>query len=262
MNNPQRAFAAALLDPQPLVPPGLRVAEGVDAARRFAVHRNNISSALTDALAAGFPVTRALVGEAFFRAMARARIVRDPPRSPVLGEYGAGFAEFIEGFAPAASVPYLADIARLECLRVQAFHAADATALDSNAFAALLADPARLTATRLRLHPAARWLCSPHAVRSIWNAHQHLEDTADADLSVLDPTRAEAVLVARPQLRVVTVPLPPGGADLLDALSTGHTLGDAAAAASTRHPTAQLSTLLALIVEYGLAIALDPPLEH
>ena len=42
----------------------------VAPARRFAVYRNNVAAGLIRALEARFPVTRRLVGDDFFRAMA------------------------------------------------------------------------------------------------------------------------------------------------------------------------------------------------
>ena len=98
-------------------------------ARRFRVYRNNVYAGLIDVLAGRFPVVARLVGEEFFRAMARLYVEREPPSSAVLLRYGANFANFIAGFPPAAPVPYLADMAALEWLRHSAYHAADAAAL-------------------------------------------------------------------------------------------------------------------------------------
>ena len=123
-------FASALLSPDESCPQGLFSYNGADPASRFAVYRNNVHSSLINALAAGYPVTLQLVGDEFFRAMAGVYVQGFPPTSALINEYGGDLADFIQGFAPAASVPYLADVARLERLRVRAYHAADAVALD------------------------------------------------------------------------------------------------------------------------------------
>ena len=68
----QALFAATLLDPTLPCPPGLTAWNGSDLTRRLAVHRNNVVVSLVDALADTFPVTQQLVGEDFFRTMARA----------------------------------------------------------------------------------------------------------------------------------------------------------------------------------------------
>ncbi|MFP5375122.1 MAG: DUF2063 domain-containing protein [Gammaproteobacteria bacterium] len=250
------AFAAALLDPARPPPAGLRVPPGADPARRFAVHRNNLVVSLVDALAEAFPVARALVGERFFRAMARARVLADPPRSPILAEYGEGFAGFIAGFAPAAGVAYLADVAALEQLRVRAFNAADAEPVATATLGALAQDPDRLVAARLRLHPAAHWLSSAYPVLSIWSAHQGLDDPAGADLGRVDLARAEVVLVARDRgLAVHCSALPAGAVALLDALRAGQALGDACAAAFAAGGDPQ--TLFAMLVGRQLVVGID-----
>jgi hypothetical protein len=70
--------------------------------------------------------------------MAGAFARANPPRSPVMAHYGAGFAGFIEEFPPAAGLPYLADVARLELLRVHAYHAVEAQAVSPESIALLL----------------------------------------------------------------------------------------------------------------------------
>jgi hypothetical protein len=152
------AFAAALLDPALPCPGRLRAWNGSDATRRFSVHRNNVVGSLVDALADTFPVVQALVGTEFFGAMAAGFVRAQPPRSPLMHRYGGELPAFIEGFAPARSLPYLSDVARLEFARVQACHAADAQPLTAELAGAVLASGVDLAALRPVLHPALRWL--------------------------------------------------------------------------------------------------------
>jgi hypothetical protein len=258
----QQDFAAALRVPALSIPAGLGVGGRQDAERRFAVHRNNFVVTLIDALAESFPVTQALVGTAFFRAMARERVLAAPPRSPVLVDYAIDFPEFIALFPPAASVPYLADVARIEALRIQAYHAADATPLPEAAYRALLAAPERLAVARLDLHPACRWFHSRHAAYSIWQAHQGLQDLSAARLENLDVARPEDVLIARPSLDVITTGLPEGAIALLDALANGEPLVLACQAAHAANEGADDSALFTTLIRYGLVAGLDPVLEN
>lgn len=258
----QAAFAGALLDPARPEPSGLLVGADIAPKGRFAVHRNNMVVGLVDALASAFPVTQALVGRDFFRAMARARVLADPPRSRIVADYGDGFAEFIVGFAPAVDVPYLADIALLENLRRRAYHAADADPVAAAEFAALADAPETLAATRVVLHPACSWLRSDHAVLTIWNAHQTIDDPGRADLAAIDPARSETVLVTRPQLEVHVAALPDGGIEFLDALREGLALGAAMDRACGARILAQPQPLLAMLVGHGLCIRLASPPEH
>jgi len=110
----QRAFAAAILTEEATPLAGIVKANGIAAERRIQVYRNNSLITLGEALKATFPVVCRLVDERFFDYAARSFIRAHPPRQPRLAEYGDGFADFIGGFAPAQSLPYLADVARLE----------------------------------------------------------------------------------------------------------------------------------------------------
>ena len=225
---PQRDFAAALLDPQRPAPPGLRSWNGSDPAARFAVHRNNVVSSLVDALADAFPVVQELVGAEFFRAMAGVFVRRAPPRSPVLAWYGDGFADFIEGFEPARSVAYLADVARLEYARVLAWHAGDAEPVKADAVARALASGEDIAELKLAFHPSVQLLVSRHAVVSIWGAHQGLGDLAEVEVG-----RAETALVLRPALEVLVLALAPGAADFMRIRRDGVAIVDVRACLET-----------------------------
>ena len=210
---PQADFTAALLDPELACPEGLRAWNGSDPTVRFAVHRNNVISSLQDALSETFPVVQELVGVEFFRAMAAVFVRQSPPRSRILAHYGHGFPGFIERFEPAASVPYLADMARLEMARVRAYHAADAAALASESVSLALASGDRIGQLRLVCHPSVSVVSSRHAVVSLWAAHQD-----GSDLATIDIDQPEEAIVLRAGLDVLVLRLPPGGAEFVSAL--------------------------------------------
>ena len=134
---------------------------------------------LVRALETRFPVVERLVGEEFFRAMAQVFVTEDPPRSPILFRYGSTFPGFIEKFAPAADVPFLADVARLELARGRAYHAADALPLPAEEFAML--DANKLASTGVRLHPSTELLTSSFPIVSIWRAHQRTASRRSRD---------------------------------------------------------------------------------
>ncbi len=242
-------FAAALLAPDSLCPPGLVAWNGSDPARRFAVYRNNVVVGLIDALADSFPVTQELVGEEFFRAMAREFVRVTPPRSPVLALYGEGFAEFILDFAPAGSLPYLPDVARLEMLRVLSFHAADATPVRQEHIGRLLADEAALPQARLEMHPSLFLLASAHAVVSLWAAHQ--SESAARQLAGLDTAPAETALVCRHALEVEIFRIESGTACFISALQQNFELGEAAEQALAQDAAFDLAGTLALLLRAG-----------
>lgn len=248
------AFAAALRAPTFACPPGLTAWNGSDPGGRFAIYRNNHLVSLVDALADSYPVVRALVGDEFFRAMAREFVLRSPPTSPVLAWYGADFPGFVAGFPPAGTLPCLADVARLEWLRVDAWHAADANPLPVGELAALSDHPARLPAARFSLHPALRVMQSPHPVVSIWDAHQGRDP--GAALADIDMGCAEAAVLVRPGLEVEIVPVPPAAAAFIAGLGAGLALGAAAAAAPC-----DIAQALAVLIRGGALTAIAFPEE-
>ena len=244
----QAAFAATLLAPELPCPPGLRAWNGSDPAARLAVHRNNVVSSLVDALADAFPVTQALVGREFFRAMAAVFVRRYPPRSRVLAHYGDELPDFILGFDPAQPLPYLADVARLERARVCAYHAADVQPVATEAMRAALCGADDLADLRLTLHPSVSVLVSAFAIVSLWAAHQTDDDS---DIAAVDPDEAESALVLRAGLDVVVILLPPGLDTFIAALRQGAGLAEAAARAADCAVGFDPGTALSLLLQHG-----------
>jgi hypothetical protein len=211
-------------------------------------HRNNVFVSLTEALGTRFPVCHALVGDEFFRALARMFIELSPPRSPVLMSYGDDFGDFIETFPPARPVPYLADVARLEAALTRAYHAADASPLTVDELASA---PCHWEQIRVDLHPSVRIIMSPYPIVSIWEAHVRL-----GDHPVIDSSMAEDALVARPDLDVEVHRLPPGAAAFLSALRRGATLRAAADQAVGSNPRFDLVTTLSGILASRIIVGL------
>lgn len=245
----QRAFAAALLDPELPVPSDCRDPAGKSDAKRFAVYRNNVLSSLIDCLAESYPAVRRLLGEECFRETARLYAAQELPRSAVMLEYGGGFAAFLERFEPLAGLPYLADVARIERAWLEAYHAAEAAPLDP----AVLADvPAnRVGDLCLTLHPSVRVVRSPFPALSIWQMN-----LADAEVRPLDiEAGGEDALVARPDAEVEIRELPAGGAAFLLSLADGEPLASAAERASRSCPQFDLTNHLTGLLEARLVIA-------
>lgn len=252
----QRAFAAALLDPQRAAPPGLRAWNGSDPAVRLAVHRNNVLSSLVDALADTCPVVQQLVGAEFFRAMASLFVRAAPPGSRVLARYGQDFPSFIAAFEPAQGLPYLADVARLELARVAAYHAADAEPVSDEKVRQALDCGERMAELRLVLHPAVNTLVSLHAVVSLWAAHQQHDDKG---LLCIDIDMPESALILRPGFDVLVLPAPSGTVAFVDAVRAGMNLGDAAMHAATAAPAFDLTATLSQLFAHGALSSIHLP---
>jgi hypothetical protein len=187
----QAEFAGALLDDV-----GAPELVGEPGAARLALYRGNVQTGWRAALAQAYPVVRALVGEEFFSALARAYARAHPSASGDLNAFGAGFSDFIDGFLPAQSLSYLGDVAALEWLAHRAYRAADAGALARERIAAI--SPHELLASRFVLHPACAWMQSRYPIASIWRAHQ--ADAAEALPDSLE--QPQSALVIRPHWHV------------------------------------------------------------
>lgn len=217
-------FAEALLDPALPLPGGLTTIAGYAPEQRFDVYRNNVRAGLAGALASRFPAAVRITGEAFFRMMALDYALKHPPASALLMTYGEDFPAFAAGYEPAAGLPYLADVMRIDLLRGRAYHAADAVPLAAAALAAVPAED--VGHLRFALHPSLGILRSPHPAFTIWAMN-----SGERALGAITAWEGEDVLVIRPELELRVISLPAGGAAFLLALGKGLDLASAVEAA-------------------------------
>jgi hypothetical protein len=236
-------FTPGLLDPD-VMPAGVAGPRGKAAVKRYNVYRNNVTVSLINALAETFPATMRITGEEFFRAMARFHIRATPPTSPLLFEYGRDFPDFVEGYEYAQSLPWLADVARIERAWLDAFHAGDAEPLAPLALASI--HPERLAGAVLTPHPATRILRSRFPAVTIFAANRSSEPVGP--IKTAEP---EDALITRPALDVVVRSLPLGAAVFLTRLIEGEPLGAAAGAALAESPEFDLSASIAGMLEAG-----------
>lgn len=196
--------------------------DSISADARLRIHGNHVRQSLAAALAATFPTVATLVGTAFFDAMAKAFVADNPPDGPVLAEYGAGFPGFIEAFAPARGLPYLADAARLDWLLNLAFHAACGPRLEVADLGSVT--PERLVALSLALAADVTLLTSPYPLGRIWQACQPGAPDAEVDLA----SGGESLLVMRQGDDAVFAYINPGDAAFVGAIGRGVPVGKAA----------------------------------
>ena len=215
------AFAAALADPAASPPATTRGRLGAPDARRFSVYRNNVAVGLIGALEARYPVSRRIVGDDLFRAMARAFASARKPRSPVMIAYGEDFPEFAAAYVASLeagpNLAHLADVARLENAWVEAYHAEDVAVATVGDFGKL--SPDQLPGMRIEFHAAARLLRFATPAASIWASNQRGAAPAAPSAWI-----GEDALITRPDCDVIVRVLPPLAYGFARRLREGATL--------------------------------------
>jgi hypothetical protein len=230
------------------MPDGLVGPDGEPDVKRFAVYRNNVVVGLAETLKDAFPAVYRIVGSDFFRAMARAYVMVEPPRSPILLDYGAGFPHFIRQFEPAAVLPYLADVARIERAWTEAYHAPEASPIDPSAFNVIA--PNELPAIRLELHTSLRIVRSEFPALTIWQMNVDGGVPAPVDLNA----GGEDVLVVRPQGDVEVRSIPKGSPEFIQSLADRKPLLAALEEALIANSRFDLSANLADLLRAGALV--------
>jgi hypothetical protein len=138
------------------------LAMGLTPSQRMQIHRNNYRETLTDSLKAVFPVVQAFVGEAFFEAAAKHFVLKFPPEKAQLVEYGSRLAAFFDEYEHAETVPYIADLIRLEWAVHVVQNADEAIPISLDE----IGDTPELA--QLSLVPQMKIIASDHPILSLW----------------------------------------------------------------------------------------------
>jgi hypothetical protein len=250
LNKLQQDFAAAVLAAGDTLPAALTRKGGVTPHRRFRIYRNNVYASLIDVVQSRFPVVSRLVGDEFFRAMARVYVQKEPPRSAVLLCYGESFPSFVTDFEPAGSVPYLPDIAALEWAWHEAYHAADAAPLPLEELAAVVAQASDAV---LKLHPSLGLVSSDFPIVTIYELHAEASEPPQTKLEA----KGEDALVLRPQLDVEIRRLPAGAVSFVKTLWAGCSIEEATEAALGCAPNFDLEANLLGLMTSGAIVGVD-----
>lgn len=235
----QADFATALRDPDAPVP---ALFAPCDAESRFSVYRNNSAVALSGALKEQFPIVLQLVGDEAFGGLARAFARGFPPLSPVLGDYGAAFPDFLNTFLAdigANETPFLPDVARLDWACLRALRAEEAESCGLDRLATL--DLAGLGAVRAKTHSSLALVASNWPLLAL----------RDPDGCAIDDWRGETILVLRPHAETRLVAVSPAVAAFLRACEEGVSLAEAAQAAEAVEPGFDFGQTLVGLTQAG-----------
>ena len=228
---------------------GSIVGDRIPAAARLRIHRHQLYESLATALAGTFSTVQQLVGDAFFRAMARAFIAQALPVQPVLSEYGEGFPAFVDAYEPARGLPYLGDVARLDWALNLAFHSPMGERLTAPDLSTI--PSGQLSSMKVGLAPGTCVIHSTHPLDRIWSASQ-----PDASMATVDLGEGSIrILVFRRPDDAVFITLTEAEAVFVAALAAGASLENAALAAFAASAGFDLSVTFRRLLDLGVFVA-------
>lgn len=244
------AFARALMDPDIEIPAEVGK-NGRSAPRRFAVYRNNVVVSLMEAMAAAYPSIAAILGKENFDKVARNYIVRHPPASPMMQQFGKHFPEFLSGFRPLQDAPFLVDVASAERAWLEAFHSIDEPVLTPQE----LSDVDPVETLGLTFEP----LRATALVRSQFPVHTLFEARNIWPAPGIDLAQSQTLLITRPYLECIATQLDAATATFIGDLVSGNTLGDAIGNALEADEGFDASKAIAMMLETGAFTSLNNP---
>lgn len=244
----QRMMTASILGPTSSRLGSELEVRGANAVDRFGIYRNNSLLSLTEALAVNFPVTVRLVDDRFFRWVSQGFIRQHPPREARLCAYGAELPAYLARLPACRTVPYVAEVARLEWAIALSLQAEEVVSCSIAALSRLGNDAG---AARLRLQRSLQLIPARWPVVEIWSAHQK----EPIELPCGIARRASHVEVTRHAHRICLTALPLGRFAFRRGLAKGLPLDAAVDRAMSRDPRFEPAIELAAL--FGENIVTD-----
>lgn len=227
--------------------------EGVNPVARFSIYQSNVVHRLTAALVSSYPVVCQLVDRGFFDYAADTYIRRTLPVSSCLDEYGEEFPSFLETFPPAAEIPYLSDVARLEWHIGRVLRCPRHPAIPVQSLLQTLERCIRagvdVSNIFFRFSPGVRFLSSLFAIDTIWTMHQE-----EAPMDALSTGIAGANLQISGGDRLCILNLSPPAWAFRSQLARGATLEAAFSAATATCADFDCALEIATLLNDGCVI--------
>lgn len=193
----------------------------LDGMGIFRTYHMDYSTRLSHALKSSYPAVAAHL-QSDFSVLCQAYILAHPSHHPDLGQLGQGLADFLKDHPLATRYPFLPDMARLEASIEHFFHADTpvATALD------LVMAPEDFLVLVFDFVPH-QIIASAHGLYARWQQGMEAEATVQAMDETVSATEDAGVLVGKTPTGVQVLKLNAARLLLMQALSTGVSLGEA-----------------------------------
>lgn len=132
----------------------------------LSIYAANMTDGLMEILGETYVSVKKLVGDDFFKHMAKDFIAQNLPDNGNMNLYGPSFPKFIETYKPALSLPYLPDIARFEWAWNDSYFAIDDADLDISQLSNLT--PEDYQQIGIIFKASVHFLVSDYPVDLIW----------------------------------------------------------------------------------------------
>lgn len=200
------------------------VDHGLTAEERLQVHMNTYRETLVSALNSVFPLSEVFVGRVFLREALRQFVLLEPPKEPMLFRYGRAFPVFLRDYEATQTIPYIADLAKLEWLTHELQNADENTPLKVNECENLEA---------LQVSPCVRFLSSDFPIFDLWRVGTGQLQPEDVDINA----GGQVLLIILNEGQIFYQLVEPQAAAVLERISNG--------ASVPENEAAMLSSLLA-----------------
>jgi hypothetical protein len=222
----QSGFAAAVFSGGEQATGFLSWCDGRKPVRGLEAYRNSVLANLAGAVRTTYPVLERIVGKPFLTAAINCYVLGRPSTSGDLNAYGSDFGDYLATYEPAADLPYLSDVARLEWLVQAVYGMADAPNQELSGLATTPSE--RWGDLHFRLDPAHVVLASRWPLARIWEVNQQ---GYTGDFRVNFDER-HIVFIHRRSAEIVVERLDDGEYTLIQSLVSGDTLTQAVEQAS------------------------------
>ncbi len=230
----------------------------LSAAERLEIYADAYFHRILDCLKEDFPATRAALGPDNFHNLVTGYLIEYPPTEPSISFAGRYLAEFLRQHPLRERWPFIAELAHLERILIEVFHAGEAEALNAEAMRS--AAPADWPALAMRTHPALAIVDCEWRVDEL--LHEVESAVGESGQSWSAPARAPvSVLVWRRDAQVHYRELERAERAALGLASTGASFAQiceaVAADAGREEPVALINRLFARWLGDGLLILAD-----
>lgn len=212
--------------------------------QRFAIYQNNVFYSLTQALGDLYPVIKKLVGAEFFDGCGAVYVRQHPPKQAAMVHFGQDFPAFLSYFEHTKTMPYLADVAKLELARHHAYHADDSAVMKPDDFTKV--DDQAFAMAKVLLHPSVQLLNSEFPVFRIWQSNHANASTEDR----IDLDEPQSVIIVRHDYECLVFQVDHGTYRFYQALLEKMTVNDAANYA-WEHTDVDISQAIALGIKHS-----------